>query len=142
MILSGFVFTFSSSACRISQLISLGNSNLAVVSVNISFASSIREGPLIQKSSFYYQRCDWHSSPHFLLDAYSIQIIKLPIQNHATEVSSWAKSDIDPFLPSMKYQVKSQTSLWFTSVCYTSITHRNRFLRVSQGYSTRGSKTH
>lgn len=42
-------------------------------------------------------------------------ILKFPIENCVTEVSSWFKAIIDAFVPSQKYQVKQQFSLWLTS---------------------------
>lgn len=84
----------------------LGSSDQTVVSVDISLGSSIRHEPPIHKTYFCYQRTDWDPFLDFLYDAHCSEIFHLPIENCATEVSSWVKADIDAFMPSWKYQVK------------------------------------
>lgn len=56
----------STGSCRAWQLCTLGNSDHALVSVNISFDSISGHGHPIQKTSFWYQHFDWESFPDFL----------------------------------------------------------------------------
>ncbi|CAE1168972.1 unnamed protein product [Acanthosepion pharaonis] len=120
-------FTSIPESCSATQLCPLGNSDHAVVSVNISFNSTPCKEPPTTRTSFYYQRSDWDSFRDFLRDVPWDVVFTLPVQECA---SSWVKAGIDAFIPSRKYRVKSRPSPWFSAACSAAIAHRNHFFHL------------
>lgn len=76
----------------------------------------------------------------FFHDAFSTDIINLPIENCTNEVSSWVKAGMDAFIPSQKYQLKLQSSPWFTPGGTATITHRNHYFQLYQCDSSRHNR--
>lgn len=71
--------------------------------------ASIRHGHHVRKTSFRYQHTGWDSLRVFFRDTSWNGTFNLPIENCASEASTWLKVDIDAFI-SRKYQVILLTS--------------------------------
>lgn len=83
-----FFLISSLSSCQASQHYSLRNSEHAVVSVHISFLSSIRQESPLYQTTFRYQLTDWDSLGDFLRDASWIDILNLSFENCASNIST------------------------------------------------------
>lgn len=97
------------------QLSPLVNSDLAVVSINISFHSPSSQEPPTNKISFGYQ-CAYRESFRDFLRVFPWNVVfNDPVQKCASEVSSWVKA-FEAFIPARKYKVKSRSSPWFSKI--------------------------
>lgn len=123
-------FTSIPESCRATHLCPLGNSDHAVVSVNIFSYSITSKEPPTNRTSFCYQRADWDSFRDFLRYVPWNVVFNLPVQKCASEVSSWVKAGIEAFIPARKYKVKSRLLTWFSAACSASVAHRNHFFRL------------
>lgn len=81
-------------------------------------------------SIFHYEH--WYSLRNFLQDAPLTDVFRLHIENYTTEVSSYVKAGRDAFVPSVKYQVKPQSFLWFKPECSVTIAHGKYYFRLYQ----------
>ena len=50
----------------------------------------------------------------------------------AIEFCEWVQVEIYVYIPHQKYQVKPQSSLWFSAACAAAILHRNHSFRLYQ----------
>lgn len=101
------VITFSPISCRGLQYSPLGNSNHVLVSIDISFELSIKDGPLIHKSSFSFQHTGLNSFRDVLRDTHWIDIFKRHIENRATGISYCVQASFYAFVPCQKYHAIS-----------------------------------
>ena len=58
----------------------------------------------------------------------------------ASEFCEWVQVGIDVYIPHLKYQVKPQSSPWFSAVCAAAIVHRNHFFHFYQQNKSSESK--
>ena len=56
------------------------------------------------------------------------------------EFCDWFQVGIDVYIPHRKYQVKPQSSPWFSAACAAAIVHRNHFFRLYQKDKSSESK--
>ena len=57
-----------------------------------------------------------------------------------SELYEWVQNGIDVYIPRRKYQVKPDSSLWFSAACAAAIIHRNHFFRLHQQSKSSKSK--
>lgn len=67
-----------------------------------SSCPNIKQETPIQKIFFFCQHADWDLLHNFHYGTSWTDIFKLPIENCATEVSSWVKTGMDVFIPSQE----------------------------------------
>ena len=67
-------------------------------------------------------------------------IFKLGGSAAASEFCEWIQVGIDVYIPHKKYQVKSNSSPWFSAACAAAIVHRNHFFRLYQREKSSDSK--
>ena len=60
--------------------------------------------------------------------------------NFVGEFCEWVQFRIDIYIPKCKYQVKTPSSLWFSSACAASIVHRDHLFRFYQQSKSAESK--
>ena len=67
-------------------------------------------------------------------------IFKLSAPAAASEFFEWVQVGIDVYVPHHEYQVKPQSSPWFSAACAAAIVHRNHFFRLYQQSKSSESK--
>ena len=58
----------------------------------------------------------------------------------ASEFCEWVQVGIDLYIPHQNYQVKPQSSPWFSAACAAAIVHRNHFFHLYQNDKSSESK--
>ena len=86
----------------------LGNSDHVVVSV----------------VSCCYSRADWDGIRDHLKDVPWEDIFKFSASTTASEFCEWVQVCIDVYISHRKYEVKPDSSPWFSAVCNAAIAHR------------------
>ena len=103
----------------------LGNSDHVFVSVSIDFRSNLQRDALFHSIAYDYSRADWDGLRDHLRDIPWEDIFKLGASAAAREFCEWVQVGIDLYIPHRKYQVKPNSSPWF-SAAWTCC-HRNTF---------------
>ena len=67
-------------------------------------------------------------------------IFKLSASAAASELCEWVLVGINVYITHRKYQVKPQSSPWFSATCAAAIVHRNHFFRLYQQNKSSESK--
>ena len=118
----------------------LGNSDHVVVSVSIDFPSYSQRDVPFHRIVCNYSRADWNGLRDNLRDVPWEDIFKLGASAAASEFCEWVQVGIDVYIPHHKYQVKPQSSPWFSATCAAAIVHRNHFFRLYQQNKSSESK--
>ena len=118
----------------------LGNSDHLVVSVSIDFPTNSKQNAPFHCIAYDYSCADWDGLRDHLRDVPWEDIFKLGPSAAASEFCEWVQVGIDASIPHRKYQVKPQSSLWFSAACAAAIVHRNHFFRLSQREKSSDSK--
>ena len=58
----------------------------------------------------------------------------------ASEFCEWFQVKINVYIPHRKYQVKPDSSPWFSAACAAAIIHRNHFFRLYHKDKSSASK--
>ena len=103
----------------------LRNSDHVVVSVSIDFPSNSQWDALFHHIAYDYSCADWDSLCDHLRDVPWEDIFKLSASAAASEFCEWVQVGIDVYIPYCKYQVKPDSSSWFSGACFAAIVHRN-----------------
>ena len=107
----------------------LGNSDDVVVSVSIDFPSNSEQDALFHRIARDYSCADWDGFRDHLRDVPWEDIF-----HAASEFCEGIQVGIDLCIPHRKYQVKHDSSPWFSAACAAAIFHRNHlFLFVPNG---------
>ena len=115
------------SICSTKAFPPLGNSDHVVVSVYIDFPSYSQRGAPFHRIAYSYCRADWDGLRDHLRDVPWEDIFKLSSSAAASEFFEWIQVGIHVYIPHRKYQVKPQSSPWFSAACTAAIVHRNHF---------------
>ena len=132
--------TSNPNICNISCLSPLGNSDHAVVNVDISLSSKAAQESPVHRTLYSYHQGDWDSFRDFLRDIPWNVVFDLQAEACAREIVSWLKAGIDAFVPSRKFQVKPHSSPWFSPACAAAIAHRNHYFHIFQRSDTDDNK--
>ena len=62
-----------------------------------------------------------------LIDVSWEDIFKLSASAAASEFCEWVHVGVDVYIPHRKYQVKPNSSIWFSAACEAAIVNRNHF---------------
>ena len=81
----------------------------------------------ISSHSYDYSCADWDDLHDHLRDVPWDDIIKPSPSAATSEFCEWVQVEIDVYIPHRKYQVKPQSSPWFSSACAGAIVQRNHF---------------
>ena len=113
LIYSNLFLTSNPTICKPSGLSPLGNSDHAVVQIDIS--SNFKPAPEapFHRTLYSYHCGDWDSFRDLLWDIPWQSVFDLPSEDCAKKIISWLESGIEAFVPSRKYQVKPHSSPWF-----------------------------
>ena len=79
-----------------------------------------------------YSRADWDGLQDHLRDVPWEDIFKLGASAAASEFCEWVQVGIDVYIPHRKYQVKPNSSPWFSAACAAAIIHTNHFFCLYQ----------
>ena len=74
-----------------------------------------------------YSPADWDGLRDHLRDVLWKDIFKLSASAASNEFCEWVQVGIDVYLPHHKYQVKCNSSPWFSAAFAAAIVHRNHF---------------
>ena len=118
----------------------LGNSDHVAVSVSIDFPRNAKQGALFHCIAYNYSRANWGSLCDHLRDVSWEDIFKLSAFAAASEFCKWVQVGIDVYVPHRKYQVKHNSSPWFSAACAAFIVHRNHFFHLYQRDKSSDSK--
>ena len=118
----------------------LGNSDHAVVSVSIDFPSNSQRDAPFHRIVYDSSRADWDGLRDHLRDVTWEDIFKVSASAAASEFCEWVQVGIDVYIPHRKYQVKPDSSPWFSASCSATIVHRNYFFRLYQKNKSSDSK--
>ena len=128
------------SICSTMAFPPLGNSDHVVVSVSIDFPTNSQQDAPFHRIAYDYSRADWDGLRDHLRDVPWEDIFKLGASAAASEFCEWIQVGIDVYIPHRKYQVKSNSSPWFSAACAAAIVHRNHFFRLYQREKSSDSK--
>ena len=128
------------SICSTMAFPPLGNSDHVVVSVSIDFPTNSQQDAPFHRIAYDYSCADWDGLRDHLRDVPWEDIFKLGASAAASEFCEWVQVGIDVYIPHRKYQVKSQSSPWFSAACAAAIVHRNHFFRLYQREKSSDSK--
>ena len=118
--------------CATMAFPSLGNSDHVAVSVFIDFPLYSQQDVPFHFIAYDYSRAERDSFRDHLRDVPWENIFKLSASAAASEFCEWFQVGIDVYIPHRKYQVKSQSSPWFSATCAAAIVYRNHFFRLYQ----------
>ena len=93
-----------------------GNSDV-FVSVSTNFPSNSQQDTLFHCIAYDYSCADWDGLHDYLRDVPWEDIFKLGASAAANEFCEWIQVEIDVYIPHCKYQVKPQSSPWFSAAC-------------------------
>ena len=124
--------TSDASICSTMAFLPLENSDRAVVSVSIDFPNNSQRNAPFHCIAHDYSRANWDGLRDHLRDIPWEDIFKLSASAPASEFCEWVQVEIDVYIPHRKYQVKPNSSPWFSAACAAAIIHRNLFFRLYQ----------
>ena len=105
----------------------LGNSDHIVVSVFIDFPSNNQRDTSFHCISYDYSHADWVGLCDHLRHVPWEDILKLGASAAASEICECVQLGDDAYISHRKYQVKPDSSPWFSAACAATIVHRNYF---------------
>ena len=82
--------------------------------------------------AYDYSRANWDGLRDHFRDVPWEDIFKLSVSAAASEFYEWVQVGIGVYIPHRKYQVKPQSSPWFSAACAAAIVHRNYFFCLYQ----------
>ena len=130
--LQDLFISFDASICSTVTFPPVGNSDHVIVSVSIDFPSHSQWDAPFYGIAYDYSHADWDGLRDHLRDVAWEDIFKLSASAAASEFCQWVQVEIDVYIPHQKYQVKPQSSPWFSAACGAVIVHRNHFFRLCQ----------
>ena len=128
------------SICSTMTFPPLGNSDHVVVSVSIGFPINSKQDKLFHRVAYDYSRADWDALHDHLRDVPWGNVFKLSASAAANKFCEWVQVGIDVYIPHCKYQVKPDSSPWFSAVCAAAIVHRNHSFCLYQQNKSSESK--
>ena len=128
------------SICSTMAFPPLGNSDHVVVSISIGFPINSKQDTPFHCMAYDYSRADWDGLRYHLRDVPWEDIFKLSASAAASEFGEWVQVGIDVYIPHHKYQVKPNSSPWFSAACAAAIVHRNHFFCLYQQNKSSESK--
>ena len=132
----------SSEACICSTMAfpPLENSDHVVVSALIDFPLNSQQGALFHCIAYDYSCADWNGLWDQLRNVPWEDIFKLSASAAASEFCDWVQVGIDVYILHHKYQVKCDSSPWFSAAFAAAIVHRNHFFCFYQQNKSSESK--
>ena len=118
----------------------LGNSDHVVVSVSIDFPTNSRWDAPFHFIAYDHCRAHWDGLRDHLRDVPWEDIFTLSAYAAASEFCDWVQVGIDVYKPHRKYQVKHDSSPWFSAAGAAAIVHINHFFCLYQREKSFDSK--
>ena len=82
--------------------------------------------------AYDYRRAESDGLCDRLRDVPCEDLFRLSASTAASELCEWIQVGIDVYILHRKYQVKPNSSLWFSAACAATIVHRNHFFHLYQ----------
>ena len=136
----GFLLSSHTSICSTVAFPPLGNSDHVIVSISTDFPSNSKQYALFHCIAFDCSRTDWDSLHDHLRDVPWDDIIKPSASATVSEFYEWIQVGIDVYIPHHKYQVKPDSSPWFSAACAAVIVLRNHLFQLYQQNKSSESK--
>ena len=119
-----FILFSDSRNCSTMAFSPLGNSDDVVVSVSIDFPTNSKLDAPFHRLVYDYSRANWDGLCDHLRDVPWQDIFKISA-SAASEFCERVHIGTDVYIPHRKYQLKPQSSPWFSAVCAAVIVYRN-----------------
>ena len=119
------------SICSTMAFPRLGNSDHVIVSVSIDFPSNSQRDAPFHRIACDYSRANWDGLREHLRDVPWEDIFQLSASAATSEFCEWVQVGNDVYIPPRKYQVKPQSSPWFSAACAAPIVHTSNFFCLS-----------
>ena len=103
-----------------------------LVSVSIDFPLNLQWNAQFHRIVYEYCHADWDGLSDHLIDVPWEDIFKLGASASASDFCEWVQVGIDLYIPHRKYQVKPNSSPWFSAACAAAIVYRNHFFSFHQ----------
>ena len=132
LILLDLSISSDASICSTIAFPPIGNSNHVVVSVSIDFPINSKQDTPFHHLASDYSRADWDGLRDHLRDVPWEDIFKLGASAAASEFCEWVQVGINVHISHRKYQVKCNSSPWFSAACAAAIVHSNHFFCLYQ----------
>ena len=117
----------NASICSTMAFSSLENSDHVVVSVSIDFQINSKWDALFHCIAYDYSHADRDGLCDHLRYVPLEDIFKLSNSADGGEFCECIQTGIDMYILQCKYQVKSNSSPWFSAACTAAMVHRNQF---------------
>ena len=102
------------------------------LSVCIDFPPNSKWDVLFHHIAYDYSLADWGGLHFHLINVPWEDIFKLTASAAASEYCEWAHVEIDVYIFHRKYQLKPNSSPWFSANFAVTIVHRNHFFHLWQ----------
>ena len=132
----------NASICSTMAFSSLENSDHVVVSVSIDFQINSKWDALFHCIAYDYSHADRDGLCDHLRYVPLEDIFKLSNSADGGEFCECIQTGIDMYILQCKYQVKSNSSPWFSAACAAAMVHRNQFFCLYQQIKSSESKVH
>ena len=96
--------------------------------------------PQFHRPAYDYSCDDWDGHCDHLRDVPWKDIFNLGASGAGSGYCEWVQVGIDVYIPHRKYQVKPDSSPWFSAVFASAIVHRNHFFHFYQKDKSSASK--
>ena len=106
------------------------NCNHVVISISVELPSNSKGDAPFHRAAYDYSRAYWDSLCDHLIDVSWEDSFELGASAAATEFCDVVQVRIDVNILNCKYQFKSHSSLWFSTVCAAVTAHRNHFCHL------------
>ena len=128
------------SICSTMAFPPLGNSDHVAVLISIDFTINSKQDTPFHRVTYDFSCVDRDGLHDDLRDVPWEDIIKLGASAAASDFCEWVQVGIDVYISHRKYQVKPQSSPWFSATYAVAIVHRNHFFCLYQQNKSSESK--
>ena len=129
------------SICSAMAFPPLGNSDHVAVLISIDFTINSKQDTPFHRVTYDFSCADQDGLHDDLRDVPWEDIIKLGASAAAaSDFCEWVQVGIDVYISHRKYQVKPQSSPWFSATYAVAIVHRNHFFCLYQQNKSSESK--
>ena len=106
----------------------------------MDFLSNLKHDRLFHCMAYDCSHADWDGLRDHLRDIPWEDIFKLSASAAFSEFCEWVQVRIDVYISHRKFQVKSNSSPWFSAVSAATVVHKNHFFCLYQQNESSESK--
>ena len=135
-----FFLSSETSICSTMAFPPFRSSDHVAMSVSINCPINSKEDATFHCIAYDYYRADCDGLRNHLRDVPWEDIFKFSVSTAASEFYEWVQIRIDVYIPHCKYQVKPNSTPWFSATCATARAHINHFFHLYQQNKSSESK--